>query len=138
MPGLAKRLRARKRMVVTCLAFAFKNGVPGGAGWVVDARFLDNPYWVDELRPLDGRDPRVRDYVLCQASAVEAMDNLERTLRPLLPRLTENHWRKCRMAPMNDPSTIFDDDTAEKSYEFQDSSIHRGFRPVLAVWDRPR
>jgi len=89
LPGLAKRLRARKRMVVTCLAFAFKNGVPGGAGWVVDARFLDNPYWVDELRPLDGRDPRVRDYVLCQASAVEALDNLERTLRPLLPRYRE-------------------------------------------------
>jgi hypothetical protein len=89
LPELAGRLRARERMVVTCLAFAFKNGLPGGADWVVDTRFLDNPYWVEELRPLDGRDPRVCDYVLGQPAAVEALDNLERTLRPLVPRYRE-------------------------------------------------
>lgn len=82
---LASKLRARERMLVTCLAFAFKNGLPAGADWVVDVRFLDNPYWVEELRPLDGRDQPVRDYVLGQAAAGEALDNLERTLRPLVP-----------------------------------------------------
>ena len=89
LPELARKLRSRERMLVTCLAFGFKNGLPGGADWVVDCRFLDNPYWVDELRPLDGADPRVRDYVLGQPSALEALDNLERTLGVLLPRYRE-------------------------------------------------
>jgi hypothetical protein len=89
LPELARKLRARERMVVTCLAFAFKNGLPRGADWVVDGRFLDNPYWVDELRHLDGQDQRVRDYVLGQPPAMEALDNLERTLRPLVPRYRE-------------------------------------------------
>jgi len=96
LPELARKLRARERMVVTCLAFAFKNGLPGGADWVVDARFLDNPYWVDELRLLDGKDPRVRYYVLGQPLAVEALDNLERTLRPLLSQ----YHRRGRMELM--------------------------------------
>jgi RNase adaptor protein for sRNA GlmZ degradation len=86
---LARKLRSRERMVVTCLAFAFKNGLPAGADWVVDGRFLENPYWIEELRPLDGTDARVRDYVLGQPPAVEALDNLERTLRPLVPRYRE-------------------------------------------------
>jgi hypothetical protein len=89
LAALAGKLRSRERMVVTCLAFAFKNGLPGGADWVVDGRFLENPYWVEELRPLDGTDPRVRDYVLGQPAAVEALDNLEQTLRPLIPRYRE-------------------------------------------------
>jgi hypothetical protein len=85
LPGLARRLRSRERPLVTCLAFAFKNGIPGDSAWVVDTRFLDNPYWVPELRPLDGRDPRVRDYVLGQPAAGTMLDGLEATLVPLLP-----------------------------------------------------
>jgi hypothetical protein len=89
LPALAGKLRARDRMLVTCLAFAFKNGLPAGADWVVDTRFLDNPYWVEELRPLDGRAAAVRAYVLGQPAANESLDNLERTLRPLVPRYHE-------------------------------------------------
>ncbi|HEY7198895.1 MAG TPA: RNase adapter RapZ [Candidatus Dormibacteraeota bacterium] len=85
LPELARRLRTRDRLLVTCLAFAFKNGIPEGSAWVVDGRFLDNPYWVPELRDLDGRDPRVRDYVLCQPAAATLLDGLEATLVPLLP-----------------------------------------------------
>ena len=85
LPDLARRLRSRERPLVTCLAFAFKNGIPGDSAWVVDTRFLDNPYWVPELRPLDGRDPRVRDYVLGQPAAGAMLDGLEATLVPLLP-----------------------------------------------------
>jgi hypothetical protein len=85
LPELAKRLRSRTRMELTCLAFAFKNGIPVESGWVVDTRFLDNPYWVPELKPLDGRDPRVREYVLGQPAAGCLLDGLETTLVPLLP-----------------------------------------------------
>jgi rhodanese/phosphatase family RapZ-like protein len=84
LPELARRLRGRSRMEVNCLAFAFKNGLPPESGWVVDARCLDNPYWVPELKPLDGRDPKVRDYVLRQPAAACLLDGLEATLAPLL------------------------------------------------------
>jgi hypothetical protein len=89
LPELARRLRSRDALLVTCLAFAFKNGIPESGAWVVDARFLDNPYWVPELRLLDGRDPRVRQYVLGQAHARALLDGLESTLVPLLPAYRE-------------------------------------------------
>ncbi|HEY4025327.1 MAG TPA: RNase adapter RapZ [Candidatus Dormibacteraeota bacterium] len=84
LPDLARRLRSRERLLVTCLAFAFKNGIPEGSAWVVDTRFLANPYWVPELRPLDGRDARVRDHVLGQPPARALLEGLEATVVPLL------------------------------------------------------
>jgi RapZ C-terminal domain len=86
---LARRLRSRTCPLVTCLAFAYKNGIPEGSAWVIDTRFLDNPYWVPELRSLDGRDPRVRDYVLRQAPAGALLDGLEATLVPLFAAYAE-------------------------------------------------
>jgi P-loop ATPase protein family len=86
---LAQQLKSRERMLITCLAFGYKRGIPEGAAWVVDVRLLDNPYWVDELRPLDGRDPRVREFVLAQPAATELLDNLERTLKDALPHYRE-------------------------------------------------
>jgi rhodanese/phosphatase family RapZ-like protein len=87
---LAQQLRSRDRLLITCLSFGYKNGIPDGASWVVDVRLLDNPYWVDELRPLDGRDPRVRDYVIKQPAARELLDNLETTLRAAVPHYREH------------------------------------------------
>ncbi|MDQ6878837.1 MAG: hypothetical protein M3082_14340 [Candidatus Dormibacteraeota bacterium] len=86
---LAKQLRSRERMLVTCLAFGYKKGIPDGASWVVDVRLLDNPYWVEDLRPLDGRDPRVRAFVVEQPAAQELLDNIERTLRGAIPHYRE-------------------------------------------------
>jgi P-loop ATPase protein family len=86
---LAQQLRSRERMLIKCLAFGYKRGIPDGAAWVVDVRLLDNPYWVDELRPLDGRDARVREFVLNQPAARDLLDNLERTLSSALPHYRE-------------------------------------------------
>jgi hypothetical protein len=86
---LAQQLKTRERMLITCLAFGYKRGIPEGAAWVVDVRLLDNPYWVDELRPLDGRHPRVREFVLAQPAAIELLDNLERTLKDAMPHYRE-------------------------------------------------
>jgi len=85
LPGLAHRLRSRERMLIRCLAFGYKHGLPPGADWVVDARFLDNPYWVEELRPQTGLDPAVRRHVLSQPAAGELLDNLQRTIGGLIP-----------------------------------------------------
>jgi hypothetical protein len=86
---LAQQLKSRERMLITCLAFGYKRGIPEGAAWVVDVRLLDNPYWVDELRPLDGRHPRVREFVLAQPAAKDLLDNLEHTLKDALPHYRE-------------------------------------------------
>jgi RNase adaptor protein for sRNA GlmZ degradation len=86
---LAQQLRSRERLLVTCLAFGYKNGIPDGASWVVDVRLLENPYWVEELRPLDGRDQRVRDFVVQQPAAQELLGNLDQTLRAAIPHYRE-------------------------------------------------
>lgn len=79
--ALAERLRPLERPQVRCLAFAYKNGLPPEATWLVDVRFLDNPYWVPELRPLTGLDAAVRRYILDQPPAVELLDRLEAAVR---------------------------------------------------------
>ena len=56
---------------------------------MIDVRLLENPYWVEELRPLDGRDQRVRDYVVKQPAAQELLGNLEMTLRAAIPHYRE-------------------------------------------------
>lgn len=86
---LAQQLKSREKLLITCLAFGYKRGIPEGAAWVVDVRLLDNPYWVDELRPLDGRDAKVREFVIGQPAAKELLDNLERTLKDALPHYRE-------------------------------------------------
>lgn len=83
--ALAARVRRRERPLVTCLAFAYKRGLPQDAAWLVDVRFLDNPYWVPELRDKTGLEPAVAGYVLRQPAAVELMDRLEPVLRWAVP-----------------------------------------------------
>ena len=51
------------------VSFGYKYGLPVDADLVADCRFLPNPHWVPELRPLSGLDASVRDYVLAQPSA---------------------------------------------------------------------
>jgi RNase adapter protein RapZ len=63
------------RLRATVLSFGFKHGIPVDADYVLDVRFLPNPHWVPELRPLTGLDARVNDYVV---AAPPARDFLER------------------------------------------------------------
>ena len=51
---------------VSVSSFGFKYGAPRDADLVLDVRFLPNPHWIDELRPLPGTDDRVRAYVAAQ------------------------------------------------------------------------
>jgi hypothetical protein len=83
--SLAGRLRPRERPLVRCLAFGYQHGLPEDATWLVDVRFLDNPYWVEGLRPLDGRHPAVAAYVMGQPAAARLADGLESTLRWAIP-----------------------------------------------------
>ena len=64
----------------TVMSFGFKYGLPVDADLVVDCRFLPNPHWVPELRPLNGTDEPVRTYVMAQQGADEFLDTYERLL----------------------------------------------------------
>ena len=66
-------------------SFGFKHGLPLDADIVMDVRFLPNPHWVEELRPLTGHDPRVRDYVLERGASSSFLDHFETMLVDVLP-----------------------------------------------------
>ncbi len=66
---------------LTVLSFGFKYGLPVDADLVADVRFLPNPHWVPELRPLSGKDADVRDFVLDQVGAQEFLDRYADILR---------------------------------------------------------
>ncbi len=68
------------------MSFGFKNGLPSEADLVFDARFLQNPFDVAELRPLGGFDEPVRTFVLTQPDANELLDRSEAWLRFQAPR----------------------------------------------------
>ncbi len=73
------------RMALTLLTFGFKNGPPHDADLTLDVRFLPNPHYVDELRPLTGLDERVRDYVEDGTQAGEFYGRLLPLLEFLVP-----------------------------------------------------
>ena len=65
---------------LTILTFGYKHGVPADADFVFDMRFLPNPFYVESLRPLTGRDDPVRKYVIEQPLAQEYLAQIESTV----------------------------------------------------------
>ena len=72
-------------IVFQLISFGFKYGVPLEADLVFDVRFMENPYYVDELRHLSGLTPAVRDYVMGQPIAQQFFDFLARFLDLTVP-----------------------------------------------------
>ena len=72
-------------LALTILTFGFKNGPPSDADLTLDVRFLPNPHYVDELRPLTGLDEPVRGYVESGTQAGEFYGRLMPLLEFLLP-----------------------------------------------------
>jgi UPF0042 nucleotide-binding protein len=74
-----------KQLLVSCLSFGFKNGVPLDADMVFDVRFLPNPHFVPEFRKLTGQDPRVAAYVRKFPQTVEFLGKVTDLMLYLLP-----------------------------------------------------
>ena len=70
---------------VSVHSFSYKRGLPRGVDFVFDCRFLRNPHWDDTLRTLDGRDTRVRDYVIADPLAGDYETRLHEVLGLALP-----------------------------------------------------
>lgn len=74
------------RLQVSVESFGFKHGLPLDADIVMDVRFLPNPHWQPDLRPLTGHDPKVRDHVLETAAGSDFVDRFGDLLGSLLPQ----------------------------------------------------
>ena len=74
-----------KRLLVSCLSFGFKNGVPLDADMVFDVRFLPNPHFVPEFRKKTGLDPKVAAYVRGFPQTGEFLDRVTKLMLYLLP-----------------------------------------------------
>ena len=77
--------REYKNMYITVLSFGFKYGIPSDADLVFDVRFLPNPYYIEELRPLSGNDKPIQDYVMQNDAAKEFLGKLTDMISFLIP-----------------------------------------------------
>jgi RNase adapter protein RapZ len=74
-----------KNILVSCVSFGFKHGVPEDADLVFDVRFLPNPHFLPEFRPLTGRDARVAKYIRSFPQTQEFINRISELLVYLLP-----------------------------------------------------
>jgi UPF0042 nucleotide-binding protein len=77
---------------ISLVSFGYKYGLPLDADMVFDVRFLPNPFWVDELRELDGSDRRVKDHVMSSGESTEFLDRVY----ALIQSLKEKFFREGR------------------------------------------
>lgn len=77
------------RLAVSVESFSYKRGLPRGVDMVFDVRFLANPHWERELRALDGRDPKVSNYVIQDEKFADFLERVTGLLKSLLPAFME-------------------------------------------------
>lgn len=69
---------------LTVMSFGFKYGLPVDANYVADVRFIPNPHWIPQLRPLTGQDEAVSNFVLNDNGAADFVDRYVHALEPVL------------------------------------------------------
>jgi UPF0042 nucleotide-binding protein len=85
MTAAVLRAASGARMAIALVSFGYKYGQPVGLDLVLDVRFIPNPFFVPDLRPLTGLDPRVAEYVMGHAEAQRFIEEVGRLLEFLLP-----------------------------------------------------
>jgi UPF0042 nucleotide-binding protein len=79
------RKESDKSTLVSCVSFGFRHGVPEDADLMFDVRFLPNPHFIPEFRPLTGRDPKVAKYIRSFPQTREFIQRISQLLIYLLP-----------------------------------------------------
>jgi UPF0042 nucleotide-binding protein len=85
LKGIVPNLADLSTTRITFMSFGYKYGHPLDTDIVFDVRFLPNPYWVEGLRDLDGRDEKVVEFVVGQPETLEFMDRFTDLLDLILP-----------------------------------------------------
>lgn len=83
--GMFQRRAGGKNILVSCVSFGYKHGVPEDADLVFDVRFLPNPHFIPEFRPLTGKDARVAEYIRSFPQTKEFITRIADLLIYLLP-----------------------------------------------------
>ncbi|QDF65997.1 RNase adapter RapZ [Shewanella sp. SNU WT4] len=83
--------RVEKELVITFESFGFKHGMPTEADFMFDVRFLPNPHWEQELRPLTGLDAPVQEFLGRQVQVNKFIWQIESLLGTWLPQLERNN-----------------------------------------------
>lgn len=78
--------QTKSHLNLTVMSFGFKNGLPREADIVMDVRFLKNPHWEADLKPLTGQDKPVQDFIAQDAALSPFLENFKALLEPLLDR----------------------------------------------------
>lgn len=73
------------KLMITCMSFGYKHGVPDGVDIMYDVRCFKNPYWVKELKELTGLDKAVIDYIMSFDESKEFMENIYKMIDFLVP-----------------------------------------------------
>ncbi|MEW6726700.1 MAG: RNase adapter RapZ [Bacillota bacterium] len=84
--GLYGEDDGQERLAVNIVSFGYKHGIPLDADLVIDVRFLPNPHYISDLRPLTGYNRKVRDYVFNSPDTLEFVERLASLLEFLIPR----------------------------------------------------
>ena len=74
-----------RTFTVNIMSFGYKHGMPASADMVFDTRFLPNPFYIEELKPLTGNDPEVRDYVMGHDIAELFAEEVRGMIEVLIP-----------------------------------------------------
>jgi len=81
---------AREKMAVNVVSFGYRYGIPADADLVIDIRFLPNPYFIEELRALDGDSVEIRGFVLGRPETAEFLERFKTFLDYLMPM----YWKE--------------------------------------------
>ena len=73
------------KLSISIITFGYKHGIPIDTDLLMDVRFIPNPFYIPELRPLTGRDPAVQEYVFRSAECQEFLQKFTDLLKFLLP-----------------------------------------------------
>ena len=124
-------------MLVHAESFGYKYGLPPAADLVFDVRFMENPFYIPELRDLTGRDKPVRKYVLEHPATKEFLGHVVPFLRFALPRYESEKKARLGLAfgctGGRHRSVVIADEIARVTREFWPGGIEVEHRDV----DRP-
>ena len=87
-----------RMLEIKIVSFGYKSGAPPNANMLFDVRFLDNPYWVEELRPLTGLDKAVQKFVIEQPLAQHFLHSLIAMAKEVLPEMAKRNAKTVTIA----------------------------------------
>jgi len=129
------RTEGEQTLLISTMSFGFKNGVPAEADLVFDVRFLPNPHFIQEFRPLTGRDATVAKYVMDFPQTKEFLDRTTDMLEFLLPHYVKEGKSYLTIAF---GCTGGQHRSVAMAEEIKKRLTHAGYRAKVSHRDMPR